>query len=288
MKDNLMGMTLGSDPELMLFDNTKGKIVSSIPVLKRDKHDPIDLGDGARMYADNVLVETSFPPSTTKEGFVESIRSVLRRMQGNLGNNYRLVPQASHIYDSEELQDDKAKESGCNDNFHVYEGTKGPPPKFTNGLRTGSFHIHIGHENLLDFDNKDRAIKMLDIFLGCGSVIFDRDETSAARRALYGKAGEFRPTKYGIEYRVLGNFALRSPKTTELVVDLVARSIGHVLDGTADGVIASIPQEDVVNAINSNMKGMAKSVLLRAGIEKDLFDRVTKTYEPSLYHAWGI
>lgn len=288
MKDKTLGFTLGSDPEMMLFDTVKGRIVSSIPVLQRDKHNPIDLGNGAKMYADNVLVETAFPPATTKEGFITTLRSVLSRMQDSIGENYRLIPQSSHVYPEDELQDKSAKESGCNPNYDVYARTMNKPAPFSSGLRTGSFHIHVGHEKLLNPETKDKAIKLLDIYLGCGSVVFDRDDTSPARRALYGKAGEFRPTPYGVEYRVLGNFALRSPKTTELVVDLVVKAMEHIINGTEDRLIALIPEEDVVNSINNNMRGLAKSVLLRAGLDKETFARINRHYNPTFYKAWGL
>ncbi len=114
------GMTIGSDPELMLWDRHQGRIVSSIPVLKQDKHNPIDLGDGAKMYADNVLVETSFPPSESKAGFMQRVRSVLVKMSNHLGDRYELLPKTAHIYDDRELSDQKSKESGCNDNFPLH------------------------------------------------------------------------------------------------------------------------------------------------------------------------
>jgi len=288
MKNNLIdGMTLGADPELMLFDNKKGRIVSSIPVVGRDKHDPVDLGDGIRMYADNVLVEVAFPPANNKGGFIETIRTAIARMSEALGAGFRLLPKTSHVYPESELRNKKAVESGCNENFDVYGRTKGPPPPFNGGLRTGSFHVHIGHNQLLDPRNKDRMVRLLDIYLGCASIVFDNDETSHARRSLYGKAGEFRPTPYGVEYRVLGNFALRSPRVTELVVDLVQFSVDKLISGQADKIIGSIDQANVQNAINSNMRGLAKSVLKSGGLDASLFSGVNKTYKPSCsIEAW--
>jgi hypothetical protein len=276
-KKLVAGMTIGSDPELMLWDRHQGRIVSSIPVLKQDKHNPIDLGDGAKMYADNVLVETSFPPSDTKSGFMSTIRKVFGKMHNHLGTRYQLLPKTAHIYDARELAEKKAVESGCSENFAVYEQRKGPPPPFSSGLRTGSFHIHIGHDELLNPQNKDKMVKILDIYLGCASIVFDGDETSPMRRSLYGKAGEFRPTSYGVEYRVLGNFALRSPKTTELVVDLVEHSLETLLDGNGDKLLATIKPDEVQNAINNNMRGLSKSILMRAGVNKTMMSRIGRS-----------
>jgi hypothetical protein len=288
MNANKMGITLGSDPEMMLWDKDQKKIVSSIPILKRDKHCPIDLGDGMKMYADNVLVESAFPPATTKEDFVRTIREAIVRMQDKLGERYSLLPQSAHLYDDDELKDKSCWESGCNPNYDVYARKVNMPAKFESGLRTGSFHIHIGSDKLMAPDQKDRAIKILDIFLGCASVVFDGDQTSQARRALYGKAGEFRPTPYGVEYRVLGNFALRSPKMTELVVDLVGYSMEQIYRDKADEIIAATDQDNIVQAINSGMKGLAKSILQSSGLPRDLFERVNKQYNPNFNVAWGV
>jgi len=53
------------------------------------------------------------------------------------------------------------------------------------------------------------VIKALDAYLGLPSVLFEKD---GMRRTLYGKAGAYRPTPYGVEYRVLSNFWLTEEK----------------------------------------------------------------------------
>jgi hypothetical protein len=44
---------------------------------------------------------------------------------------------------------------------------------------------------------------MCDVLIGLPSIEFDMQ---GARRRFYGQAGRYRPTKYGIEYRVLSNW----------------------------------------------------------------------------------
>src|SRR5689334_8173306 len=69
-------ITLGSDPELMLFSKDEGKIVSSMRILKGcDKRKPILLGNGIKMYPDNVLLEAAFPPSRSPDAAVEMINT---------------------------------------------------------------------------------------------------------------------------------------------------------------------------------------------------------------------
>jgi len=50
---------------------------------------------------------------------------------------------------------------------------------------------------------------MADYLLGVWSVLHDTD---MRRRELYGAAGAYRPKKYGVEYRTMSNFWLRSPQ----------------------------------------------------------------------------
>lgn len=298
MKPNLK-VTLGSDPELLLFDRHQNKIVNAIPVLGHDKHDPIDLGDGIKMYADNVLVEAAFPPAESKDGIVAMMREVFERMQRRLGDRYSLVPQASHVYDDSELgerhPDNVAWQSGCSPNFDVYERVANLPADFTSGLRTGSFHIHVGNadydqkiksDKLLTIESKEQAIKLLDIYVGVPSVIFDRDPTSAARRALYGKAGEFRMTAYGIEYRVLGNFPLRSPAATALVFDLVDLALDHVRNGTEEACLSLYDPADVKRAINDH--DIKTAELLCAALPDNLREAIHQDFNADFNSAWQL
>ncbi len=283
-------VTFGSDPELHLFDNETKRIVSSLRILGRNKLDPIILGDGMKMYADNVLIEAAFPPALA-ETVVAMIRDVFTRMQEKLGARYSLLPKASHVYDPEELADPACWETGCNPNFDVYAEAMNLPADFKDGQRTGSFHIHVGNP-LFDgnkMEMKAIAIRLMDVFVGCASVIFDKDESAPARRSLYGKAGEFRPTSYGAEYRVLGNYPLRSPETTKLVYDLVDYTMTHIHNKTDRDVLKAINPLEVQTAINTNDRTLALKVLDKAALPHKLLARVQQDYQmPAFNQAWSI
>lgn len=311
-------ITLGSDPELMLCDLATGNIVSAVPVLKNSKHNPINLDQGVRLYADNTLMEFSVAPSETPGSAVMRMRDALRRIQRHLGKSFSFKAIASHNFDElppkpdDELvikwlsdlvpPDAVAQEwqVGCKPNYCVYSpDTPRPQKPFTNNMRTGSFHIHIGNKNyrnpeenfLMTRESKIIAVKLMDIFVGCASIIFDKDETAPARKELYGKAGEYRETKYGIEYRVLSNFALRSPSTTALVFQLTKFAMDVASFAPLyEAVFSSIDESDVVCAINENDKKLASQILndvelpwkFRSEIEKD---RLTS---PLLAHSWSL
>jgi hypothetical protein len=265
------------------------------------------------MYGDNALLEFTMPPEESSEDMVESLTSLFGGAQIRLGKRYRIEPQASHVYKKEELEDvvsptirDKDGnliryshwESGCNPNFNGYKLEPNPPANFTNGLRTGSFHIHVGdldyakngEDGLLhSLDNKALAIRLLDIYLGCASILFDCDPSSPARRELYGKAGEFRPTPYGVEYRVLGNYALRCPSTTRLVFDLVEYAMAHFNEGTALDVARSVDEDQVQAAINKPDRNLARLILLKARTPLRLLERIEFEYGwGDFYEDWAL
>ena len=62
-----MQITFGNDIEMMLQDASNGNIVNAIPVLKRDKFNPIKLGNGVNLYFDNMLAEFTIKPYRNKE-----------------------------------------------------------------------------------------------------------------------------------------------------------------------------------------------------------------------------
>lgn len=284
-----MNITLGSDPELHLKDNELGRIVSSIHVLKRDKNNPIIIGKDVRLYHDNVLAEIAHPPVGSSEEAVSLWRGIFTSVREHLGSRYDLVAQASHIYDADQLQDKAARETGCNPNFDAYAEAVNPKVDFTDGLRTGSFHIHVGHPKLETMYQKADAIKLLDIYLGCASIIFDKDPTAQMRRKYYGKAGEFRHTSYGAEYRVLGNYALSSPELTKLVFDIAAYALTHVTHGTVKDVLKLANPFDVQKAINTNQPRLAEEIMDKAGMPHALLQRVKQRYEiHSIWKAWGL
>lgn len=283
-------ITLGSDPELHLFDHERGRIVSSIPVLKTDKHDPILLPGEVRLYADNVLSEIAHPPVFTSDEAVAKFRDIFSLVRDYLGRRYSLVAQAAHTYDAEEVSHPKAREAGCNPNFDCYREEENPKLEFTDGMRTGSFHVHLGHEKLVTMTDKANAAKLMDVYVGCASILFDKDPTALARRKYYGRAGEFRPTDYGVEWRVLGNFPLRTPEMTKLVFDLVMWATSHIDNGTMLDVLKMNGiQHDTQLAINTCDASLARHVLVNAGLPHTLMSRAEREYAtPAMEIAWGI
>lgn len=305
---NKVEFTFGADPELFLFDREKKKVVSSIPVLKRDKDNPINVKNGVKLYADNALVELAFPPAKSKKQFINTLKCAFVGAKKCLGNRYSLLPIAAHRYEEKDLKaklsyikDGKKKtvtawEIGCNPNFSAYKDGPNKMIPFKNGLRSGSFHLHIGNKNykndfdgkLISEESKINAVRLMDIFVGVSSILFDKDKTAPLRRKLYGKAGEHRPTPYGVEYRVLGNFALRSPDLVSLVFDLTEHALSFIKSDTENTILGNINPKLVMKAINTNDKKLAIKILKSAKLPEKLFERVNANFNPNFENSWGV
>lgn len=67
------------------------------------------------------------------------------------------------------------------------------------------FKIILSNESRA-LKNYETLIPLLDLYIGIPSVLLDDSKQQVERRKVYGRAGEFRLTPYGIEYRVLSNF----------------------------------------------------------------------------------
>lgn len=284
-------LTIGTDPELMIWDKKLMKMVSSIPLLStekddagvpipRDSHNPIDLGSGYKLYSDNVLVELSTPHGYGPVDFANIVILGLERakdyISGIENGRYSVLAQASYDYDEDQLSHPVAKMVGCKPNFDAWARAMNTPVDFDSGLRTGSFHIHIGSEKLADNKAKEQAIRTLDLILGCSSVIFDKDITVRKRRKIYGRAGEFRPTEYGIEYRVLGNW----PLTKRILVYLIGDLVSYSMDRLWDFEFSDQLRDKIKEAINDCSVPAAKDILKYVGMPNYLMGRIEADLTP--------
>ena len=133
------------------------------------------------------------------------------------------------------------------------------------------------------------TVKLLDIFLGCANVIFDKDHTAKVRRALYGTASEHRLPPHGLEYRCLGPYVLQSPKLVELALDLSDYALTPIRRGKEKELLKSIDARKVQAAINTCDVQLAEQVLTEAGLPTKLMERVKHDYgAPDLYKAWAL
>lgn len=262
----LKNITIGADPELFIFDTVKKSVVSSIGMIPGEKGDPwVEPAwkPGFGLEIDNVLAEFNIPPCTTKQEFVESIsfmKDYIRQFVKQINPNYDIRCKASYLVPEDQLQDPIAKLFGCSVDYNVYTEAANPKPKGEEtNLRSAGFHLHCGYPNP-SVGQSLLMIKYFDAYIGIPSVLHDPD---TARRALYGKAGCFRLTSYGFEYRSLSSFFLGTKTKLRFVWDCIEKAINAYVQAKP-----LPPAEEVIDAINNNNNVLALDLINRFNLDK--------------------
>lgn len=232
--ETLPGFTFGCDPELFIM-NSDGKYVSAEGLIPGTKENPYPVKKGA-VQVDGMAAEFNIDPATNFKDFSMNITTVMGALTKMLPPGYMLVQKPAVYFDEDvwESTSEEAKMLGCTPDFNAWTGEVNPPPDGDQHprLRTASGHIHIGWQDGDAFDpehikNCRDLVKQLDWYLGAWSVAVDKDNT---RRSLYGKAGACRFKPYGVEYRVLSNFWVKSPDARLAVWNRMQRALLDMRD----------------------------------------------------------
>ena len=221
----------GADPELFLQDRS-GEYKSAIGLIGGSKENPRYIDEnGSAVQEDNVAVEFNIPPAKTRKEFIDSIGKVLGYLHeyvGAQGFSLSVVPAA--YFPPSELMDLRALVFGCDPDFNVWTKTVNDPPEITKEhrtLRSSGGHIHVSWDNP-NQESGEKLVMAMDVFLGAASIAYDSD---TLRRKLYGKAGCFRFKPYGIEYRTLSNFWIKSPQLVGWAFDQSQKAVEYLNSG---------------------------------------------------------
>lgn len=118
----------------------------------------------------------------------------------------------------------------------------------------------------------DKLIPLLDILVGNTCVLIDKDICNKERRKVYGRAGEYRLTNYGVEYRTLSNFWLKSYQLTSLVFGLARLSVVILANSMVskekyyESIVDAVNKDDIEKAINENDFDLAYQNFLKIKI----------------------
>ncbi len=252
--------TIGTDPEFFL---KKGdKYISAIPFIKGSKHEPAALPSGGTIQRDNVAVEFATVPAENGKDFVNKVKDCLRDTLDIIPEGCELVVEPSATFPESELKDPEACEFGCDPDFSAYSLSENEKPWCEDStFRSCGAHIHVGCldskgepakglEFLKEFTGKIDTVKAMDLFHGLVSTILDNSLAATKRKELYGAAGCHRPTEYGVEYRVLSNYWMKSPELVMLMDSLTKDALSLVSSGKLKEVLDPITEyilQDVIN-----------------------------------------
>lgn len=243
--------TIGSDPEFFVKSLDSG-VIPSLGLFGGTKEEPKptpELGDGFFVQEDNVAVEFNIPPCETKEDFINSIANIVDNSKLIMPKNVELMIASSYFFKPEQLLDPALCEFGCSPDINAWTYMENEPPCATDAtLRSCGGHVAVGNK---EFDNFQLA-RAMDISLGLPSVFMDKDKD---RRQLYGKAGSFRNTPFGIEYRSLSNFWTATKELTGFIYDGVERAL-QIMD-ELEGYVPEDYGAKIQEAINNSNVAVA-------------------------------
>jgi hypothetical protein len=245
-------ITMGADPEMFLSKD--GDYVAVQPYIDGTKDNPqmlpSRLGNAQR---DNVAIEFGVKPAASKLEFIQNIGTTLKELMDLLPEGVELNVIPSAHFPKAELTHMECQEFGCSPDFNAWTMDMNDVPE---GAAEGTFrscggHIHIGMPEGYTLSDEWRwaVIRGMDTVLGILATFLDSSDAAVARRELYGKAGCYRPTDYGVEYRSLSNFWIKSPKLVELMYDLTNLVVNMVEEDTMSDVIANMGGGDRIQQI---------------------------------------
>lgn len=251
-------VTIGSDPEVFIYNTKTKKVVSAIDLIPGAKGAPYTEGlpEGYGLQTDNILAEFNIPPVRDRNSFIhhiEFMKDYIRNFVKDINPDLDILCQASAKVPAKELKHPQAKEFGCMPDYCIYhEGPNVVSSAKNTTLRSCGFHIHIGYENP-DIDTSLNILRYIDAYVGIPSILYDTD---SERRKLYGKAGCFRLTDYGFEYRTLSSYWINDHTRLEFIWEQLSKALNGYLSDT------SIPDGNTVqNIINNNDVDLAIQII---------------------------
>ena len=267
--------TIGADPEMFLRDTGSGGVTPACGLFGGTKGSPIPIegitAEGFGLQEDNVMLEFNVPPATNEVMFDQHIGEALDRIDNLIRVRYPNLCMDFHParrFTPDQLDSPQAQEFGCAPEFNAYRQGAPVPPVMRRFLRDddgaewrfAGGHVHIGYEPA---DVPQYVVAQLcDLLIGLPSVAMDKQDR---RRTLYGQAGRFRPTDYGIEYRTLSNFWVFDSNLRQ-EIGWRALEVARLAEDAdrAHQVFSEIPWNDVRSAINNEIEELAADLIAYA------------------------
>lgn len=219
------------DPEV--FIERDGKIVPGFEILPPKKKPGFANEGGGIFHEDGFQAEFSPHANACHETVAYSMSHAINSMMEHANSKLHYtdrsrytISDATFVELTPELlshgTDDQVA-LGCDTSENVW----GHPAFMTDNAREFPYrmaggHIHLGKATDAKWfhSRAERIIRAMDVFLGVPSVALLAGMEDPRRRQFYGRAGEFRYQKHGLEYRVLSNAYLQHPSITHLVLNL--------------------------------------------------------------------
>jgi len=248
---------IGADPEFFLRD--KGRLpVPAIGLIGGTKYEPRFINDDgfSAVQEDNVMVEFNIKPARSAKEFAENIALVMTHLTTDLvRRGFQIAVVPSMKFFPHQLKHPQAMTIGCEPDWNAWTDRQNPRvsvEKLEN-IRVSGGHVHISYEFNQAKPTPESQLELVrwcDLFLGVPSVLLDTD---TVRRQFYGKAGNFRPKLYGVEYRTLSNFWIASQETCQWVFSQIQAMIARMNEGKQLSTVDCWDIREIINRNNSNL-----------------------------------
>ena len=172
-----------------------------------------------KIVHDNAAVEFRAQTTHCLQNLRGTMASRIRQIKEAIGVGRKILPVPAVRLAMSQAEDPSVREFGCDPSFVLDENGEpeevAPDPEPTSRWRCAGYHIHQSASNKT-MENYVRSIKIADIYLGSLDVMMttiggNRSEAKKRRQMGYGQAGEFRRRPFGVEYRTLSPWPMRSP-----------------------------------------------------------------------------
>ena len=219
-----------------------------------NKDKPLMVAGLGTIHEDGAMMEIAIDPSETAEeqfSFYEQLVKITDKRLLKKGESLGLVSSAE--YGTRDLLlSPSSMAIGCSPSFSAYHPkVNNTPSQYFDDFRYAGLHVNI------DFDGTEAEkiafVKTLDFHLGLHSVAHweENSEMNAKRRTSYGRAGNFRFTPFGVEYRTLPADAW-SEKNCKFIYSQVDKALANPFEHR---------NEDYRKIINNSNTDEAKKVL---------------------------
>lgn len=216
------GCQLGTDPEIFVVDKD-GVVVPAYTFLPaKDK-------SRDNLFWDGFQAEfTMKSPHSCMAYCTDEVQKRLQTLWDIVkGKGWKLTTKSVVDVPFEMLQSatDEQVALGCAPSNNVYKSITrvdvGDPRVLP--IRFAGAHLHFGMQNPkvpIDESILHRAVKTMDFIVGVMSVSLLQGLEDPRRRMFYGRPGEYRLPKYGLEYRTLSSTILIHPVVWHLCFEM--------------------------------------------------------------------
>lgn len=279
---DVRNVKFGMDAEFFL-KTLAGHPVPVCGLLGGTKEEPKpleELGEGFAVQEDNAAAEFNIPATPSIIVFRNHVGDALQAIRTRLPET--MIPDTENscvLFSEKYLRIPQLQVFGCDPDYNAYSMTTNERPVAPQpGLRTAAAHIHSSWNDPTD-EQRFELIRLFDVFAVL-PIIKDQTDADARRRSMYGKAGAFRPKKYGVEHRVLSNTWIFNPTK---IRETLRRYVDAIVAFNAGITVDPKDYSKVENAINNPHKKLA--VMLHEMYKRKFQHAVGPMWSMSDYYA---